>query len=273
MRQLTLLFVTALLLACTVTRPTAEDWIPLFNGTDLTGWDIKIAGRPLNDNFRNTFRVEDDMIRISYDDYESFDDAYGHLYYRQPYSHYKLKFEYRFTGEQTPGGAEWNVRNSGVMLHSQSAASNDYGQTFPVSVELQLLGGLGKGPRTTGNVCTPGTAVVMGDTIDYRHCISSSSRTYNGDGWVKAEAVVLGGEAMHFLIEGDTVLSFKQPQIGGGFTRRSGSQDHWEQAGFTDSWQNWVKREGEILTEGYIALQAESHPIDFRNIKLLDLSK
>ncbi|MCP9235217.1 DUF1080 domain-containing protein [Lewinella sp. JB7] len=265
--------IVLLLTGCTTGRQSTEDWISLFNGEDLTGWDIKIAGRPLNENFRNTFRVEDNMIRISYDDYENFDEAYGHLYYRQPYSHYKLRFEYRFTGDQTPGGAEWNVRNSGVMLHSQSAASNAYGQTFPVSVELQLLGGLGDGPRTTGNVCTPGTAVVMGDTIDYRHCINSTSATYDGDRWVSAEAIVLGGEAMHFLIEGDTVLSFTQPQIGGGFTSRRGGQQNWEQAGFGEAWREWVSREGEILTGGYIALQAESHPIDFRNIELLDLGK
>ncbi|THH41426.1 3-keto-disaccharide hydrolase [Neolewinella litorea] len=248
-----------------------ENWVSLFNGKDLTGWDIKMAGRPLNENFRNTWRVEDSMLRVSYEDYENFDDAYGHLYYQQPYSHYKLRFEYRFTGEQTPGGANWNVRNSGVMLHSQSAASNDMGQHFPVSVELQLLGGLGEGERNTGNVCTPGTAVVMGDTINYNHCISSNSATYHGDDWVKAEAIVLGGEAMHFLIEGDTVLSFQKPQIGGGFTSRNDDAAAWKRFGVEDSYQRWLDREGEILTEGYIALQAESHPIDFRNIELLEL--
>lgn len=253
---------------------TQEGWQPLFNGRDLTGWDIKMAGRPLNDNFRNTFRVEDSMLRISYDDYANFDGAYGHLYYQQPYGHYKLRFDYRFVGDQVPGGESWNVRNSGVMLHSQSAASNDPAQTFPVSIELQLLGGLGDGPRTTGNVCTPGTAVVMGDTVNYQHCVNSTSATYDGDRWVSAEAVVLGSEAMHFLIEGDTVLSFTQPQIGGGFIYRSADGADWKQAGFTPATQQaWMQRQGELLTEGYIALQAESHPIDFRNIRLLDLSK
>ncbi len=260
----------------TTSAPPAEgegEWISLFNGKDLTGWDIKLSGRPLNDNFRNTFRVEDSMLRVSYADYENFDDLYGHLYYQQPYSRYKLKFDYRFTGQQTPGGASWNVRNSGVMLHSQSAASNEIGQTFPVSIELQLLGGLNEGDRATGNVCTPGTAVVLGDTIDYRHCINSSSATYHGDGWVSAEAIVLGGEAMYFLIEGDTVLSFKHPQIGGGFTSGNPNQSDWESAAIFATRKDWLDRKGEILTDGYIALQAESHPIDFRNIQLLDLSK
>ena len=250
-----------------------EQWISLFNGHDLSGWDIKMASYPVGENFRDTWRVEDGMIRVVYDDYESFDDAYGHMYYRQPYSHYKLRFEYRFTGDQTPGGASWNVRNSGVMLHAQRAASNELGQDFPVSVELQLLGGLGTGERETGNVCTPGTAIVMGDTINYNHCVNSTSRTYDGDGWVHAEAVVLGGEAMHFLIEGDTVLSFRQPQIGGDFSAVGLSDGSTDEGTGAISLEEWEARAGEILTEGYIALQAESHPIDFRNIELLDLSK
>ncbi|MEL6719109.1 MAG: DUF1080 domain-containing protein [Bacteroidota bacterium] len=249
-----------------------EEWISLFNGKDLTGWDIKIADRELNDNYKETFVVEDSMIRIKYDQYETFDDAFGHMYYQNPYSYYKISFDYRFTGEQLAGGASWNVRNSGVMFHSQSAASNEIGQGFPVSVELQLLGGLSDGKeRTTGNVCTPGTAVVMGDTVNYNHCISSNSKTYHGDQWVHAEAIVLGGEAMHFLIEGDTVLSFDQPQIGGGFIGEDQEGKDWDQFKIIKDKAAWITRKGEVLTEGYIALQAESHPIDFKNIELLDL--
>ena len=151
-----------------------ENWISLFNGKDLTGWDIKITGLDINDNHKETFVVEDSMLRVSYKNYENFEDKFGHLYYKTPYSYYKLTFDYRFTGKQIPGGSHWNVRNSGVMLHSQSAASNEYNQNFPVSVELQLLGGLSDSKeRTTANVCTPGTAVVLGDTINYKHCISS----------------------------------------------------------------------------------------------------
>jgi hypothetical protein len=280
MKHTLLIFFTSLLLltGCSnqdakttteeISEPPVENWQPLFNGKDLTGWDIKMSGREVNDNFRNTFVWEDDMLRIKYDGYETFDDAYGHMYYEVPYSHYKFRFDYRFTGEQTPGGAEWNVRNSGVMFHSQSAESNGFDQDFPVSVELQLLGGLSDGKaRPTANVCTPGTSVVMGDTINHQHCISSSSKTYDGDQWIKAEAIVLGGEAMHFLIEGDTVLSFTEPQLGG-WDKEGQQFDAW---GVTRDKEMWLKRVGEILTTGYIALQAESHPIDFKNVELLEL--
>ena len=256
------------------TNPETE-WITLFNGRDLSGWTPKFAGQAAGVNYLNTFRVTDTgVLAVSYADYDTFDDAYGHLYYTLPYRHYKLRFDYRFTGQQVPGGEEWNVRNSGVMLHSQSAESNELGQHFPVSVELQLLGGLSDGQaRPTGNVCTPGTAVVLGDTIDYRHCINSNSATYDGDGWVSAEAIVEGSRRMSFLIEGDTVLQFERPQIGGGFIYRSSEQQDWAQAGIFDHRQDWLSREGELLDGGYIALQAESHAIDFRNLRLLRLAE
>ncbi|HKK77872.1 MAG TPA: DUF1080 domain-containing protein [Saprospiraceae bacterium] len=262
-----------LLMACeptTTTDPNQEEWMDLFNGKDLSGWDIKIAGHEVNDNYKETVLVQDSMIRISYDQYDNFDEKYGHIYYQEPFSYYKIRFDYRFVGEQTEGGAVWNVRNSGLMFHSQSAASNEFGQHFPVSIELQLLGGLGEGERTTGNVCTPGTAVVMGDTINYQHCINSSSETYHGDQWVSAEAIVLGGEEMIFLIEGDTVLQFDKPQLTKGFINAQGGED-WSNFGFEDDIEAWQQRDGEVLTEGYIALQAESHPIDFKNIRLLNL--
>jgi hypothetical protein len=248
-----------------------EEWISLFNGKDLSNWNIKFANQDLNVNHRNTFRVQDSMIRIAYDEYDTFDDAYAHLYYKKPFSYYKLRFDYRFTGTQVKGGEDWNVRNSGIMLHSQSAESNDYGQYFPVSIEIQLLGGLDAGKRTTGNVCTPGTALVIDGKVDYRHCINSNSKTYHGDQWVTAEVVVLGGESIAHLIENDTVLKYQLPQIGGGFTNPKMGEEDWISRGVVESKDSWIAQAGEILTKGYISLQAESHPIDFKNIQLLDL--
>lgn len=248
-----------------------EEWISLFNGKDFTGWDIKFSGQDLNVNYKNTVRVEDEMFRIVYDNYEEFNDAYGHIYYEKPYSYYKIRFDYRFTGEQIKGGAEWNVRNSGVMFHSQSAASNGENQDFPVSVELQLLGGLNDGEeRATANVCTPGTAVETDDEVNYNHCIDSSSETYFGDQWVHVEAIVLGGESITHIVENDTVLVFQKPQIGGGFISKDNNSEDWDDFGVANK-EEWIAKEGMILTEGYIALQAESHPIDFKNIELLDL--
>jgi hypothetical protein len=245
-----------------------EEWVSLFNGKDLTGWDIKITGLPIGRNYNNTFRVEDSTLRIVYDKYDSFDNKFGHLYYQTPYSYYLLRFQYRFTGNQTPGGADWNVRNSGVMVHSQSAQSVELNQDFPVSLEDQLLGGLSDGKaRPTGNICTPGTQVHMQGTLRTDHCISSSSKTYDGDQWVSAAILVLGDSIVKQIIEGDTVLIYEKPQVGGGFVGKSHS---WTKANIMDS-AAWIAKDGTPLKEGYIALQAESHPIDFKKIELLNL--
>ncbi|WP_157579177.1 3-keto-disaccharide hydrolase [Spirosoma montaniterrae] len=248
-------------------QPDKREWEPLFNGKDLTGWDIKIAGQPLNDNYKNTFRVENGILRIRYDEYDKFDGKYGHLYYNKPFSHYIVRFTYRFVGDQTKGGAPWNVRNSGVMVHSQSAQSLSMKQDFPVSLEVQLLGGLGKGARHTGNLCTPGTQVFMDGKLNSNHCIDSDSKTYDGDQWVTAEAIVLGDSVVHHVVEGDTVLTYQRPEVGGGFVSAIYG---WKQAG-VDNADYWMSRQNTPLGEGYIALQAESHPIDFRRVEILNL--
>ncbi|MDN5210616.1 DUF1080 domain-containing protein [Fulvivirgaceae bacterium BMA12] len=247
-----------------------EEWLALFNGKDLTGWDIKIAGSPLNENFKNTFIVKDGVLEVNYDEYERFNDEFGHLYYQKPYAYYKLRVEYRFTGEQLPGGASWNVRNSGVMVHSQSAASVELDQGFPVSIELQLLGGLGTKKRTTCNVCTPGTVVEMAGELNTQHCINSTSKTYHGDQWVTVEMLVLGDSVIQHVIDDEVVLSYEKPQIGGAFISKGMNGKDWEQFGITKR-EAWEAREGELLSAGYIALQAESHPIGFRKVELLNL--
>lgn len=246
-----------------------QEWTPIFTGKDLSGWDIKIAGLPLNDNYKNTFRVENGVLRIAYDQYKTFDGKYGHIYYKKPYSYYKVRFTYRFVGNQTPGGDTWNVRNSGIMLHSQSAESLSLGQTFPVSLEMQLLGGLGKGTRHTGNLCTPGTQVHIDGKLRPEHCTDSDSKTYDGDQWITAEAIVLGDSIVHQLIGGETVLTYERPEVGGGFV----SRDHdWSAGHFSpEAASYWNKRANTPLREGYIALQAESHPIDFKQIEVLNL--
>ena len=247
-----------------------ENWEIIFNGKDLKDWEIKFANQNLNINYKNTFQIKDSILKVVYDNYDSFDNNYGQIYYKKPYSYYKLKFEYRFTGNQTKGGAGWAKRNSGIMIHSQSPESNDFSQSFPVSIEVQLLGGLSKGERPTGNLCTPGTAVIMNEKINYNHCILSNSKTYDGEQWVRGEIIVHGGEMITHIIENDTVLSYNRPQIGGGFVDSKLGDIDWTSNGVENK-EYWLSKEGEILKSGYIALQSESHPVDFRNIRLLDL--
>jgi hypothetical protein len=241
-----------------VDQPAAtENWISLFNGKDLSGWNVKIRGHELNDNFANTFRVEDGVMKVSYDGYTKFEDTFGHIFYGEPYSSYVLDLEYRFVGEQVPGGPDWAFRNSGVMLHCQDPKTLGKDQDFPISIEVQLLGGNGKDERTTANLCTPGTNVVMDGKLVTDHCISSKSETYHGDQWVNVRVLVLSDSVIRHIIGGHVVLEYFKPQVGGGNV--SGHDPT-------------VKKDGTLLQQGYISLQSESHPAEFRKVKLLDLS-
>jgi len=244
-----------------------EDWESLFNGKDLTGWDIKIKDHPLNENYKNTFRIEDSMIRVVYNDYEKFDNQFGHLYTHKPYSYYKLKLQYRFVGDHLADAPEWADRNSGVMLHSQSAESVNLNQNFPVSLEFQFLCGNGKDTVPTGNVCTPGTFITYEGKPFLGHIQNSNSKTYLKNEWIDAEAEVYGDSLIRHIINGDTVLTYTNTMIGEGFVSKT---NNWTWANITDS-LSWINKANTPLKEGHIALQAESQPVDFRRIEILDL--
>ena len=244
-----------------------ENWESLFNGKDLTGWDIKIKDHPLNENYKNTFRIEDSMIRVVYSDYEKFNNQFGHLYTHRPYSYYKLRLQYRFVGDHLPDAPGWADRNSGVMLHSQSAQSVNLNQNFPVSLEFQFLCGNGKDTVPTGNVCTPGTFITHNGKLFLGHIQNSNSKTYLKNEWISAEAEVYGDSLVRHIINGDTVLTYTNPMIGEGFVSNNNS---WTWAGITDS-LIWINKANTPLKEGHIALQAESQPVDFRRIEILNL--
>ncbi|MAW78426.1 MAG: hypothetical protein CMJ95_13745 [Planctomycetes bacterium] len=237
--------------------PAEGEWIQLFNGKDLKDWKIKFAGHDLGDNYKNTFRVEDGVLKVDYSKYDSFDAKFGHIFHKDSFSHYRLRAEYRFVGKQVPGGPGWAFRNNGLMLHCQSPESIEKGQDFPASIEVQLLGGPGgDSKRSTANLCTPSTNVVMDGKLLTRHCLDSKSETYHGDQWVTVEIEVRGNEVVKHIIDGKTVLEYTEPQL-----------DE------RDSYAKKLMAAGakKMLSEGYISLQAESHPTEFRKIELQKL--
>jgi hypothetical protein len=237
--------------------PNPGEWIPLFNGKNLDGWTPKITGYDLGENFANTFRVENGILRVAYDGYAEFGGKFGHLFYQEPFSNYVLRVEYRFVGRQTKGGPGWALRNSGMMLHCQPPASMAKAQDFPVSIEVQLLGGDGTNPRHTANLCTPGTHVVMGGQLIKQHCTDSRSKTFHGDQWVTAEVEVHGNVRIIHRVNGETVMEYEHPQLDDG----DGDAKKLIRGGNT------------MLHGGYISLQAESHPVEFRKVELRRLAK
>lgn len=253
---LAFLWLTAVHLAAqTSTEPGR--WIPLFNGKNLDGWSPKIRGYELNNNYGNTFRVEEGLLKVSYDQYPNgkFENKFGHIFYKEKYSNYLFRVEYRFVGEQCPDGPGWAIRNSGVMLHCQAPESIRKDQEFPVSIEVQLLGGDGTNPRSTANLCTPGTHVVMGGQLITQHCTSSRSKTYHGNQWVTVELEVRGNELIRHKVNGETVLEYERPQL-----------DE------SDADARKLIRNGEkMIGGGYISLQSESHPVEFRKVEIMVL--
>lgn len=243
---------------------SAEDkeggWVSLFNGKDLTGWTPKITRFPCGENALDTFRVEDGILKVSYDKYETFDKRYGHLYSNIPYSHYRLRMEYRFTGKMMSDAPSYVNLNSGVMIHSQSPQSMGLDQAFPVSLEFQFLADEGKGERQTGNVCTPGTNLEIDGELVTQHIVKSTAPTFPAGEWVQIEIEVRGNEEVIHRVNGKDVLRYQRPQL--------------DPEGRVESAEALIKAGApKQLSFGYIALQAEGQPVWFRKIELKSLEE
>ena len=259
-RMSALRLVTLLALFTSALTAQESKWVPLFNGKDLSGWTIKISKRPLGENFANTFRVEDGILKVSYDGYEKFDEQFGHLYSNLAYSHYILRLEYRFTGKMMADAPHYVNLNSGIMLHAQPPQSMRFDQGFPASLEMQFLADEGKGARSTGNLCTPGTHVEMGGQLVTKHIVKSSAPTFPAEEWVRAEVEVRGNEELIHRINGVEVLRYQRPQLDP-TNNNAPATDQIELGGNL------------LLSYGHIALHAEGQPVWFRKIELMSLEK
>ncbi|MFI4875385.1 MAG: DUF1080 domain-containing protein, partial [Blastopirellula sp. JB062] len=236
------------LLIASVAAAEEGKWRQLFNGKNLDGWTPKIRYHEAGENYGDTFRVEDGVLKVGYDPekYPKFSETFGHLFFNEPFSHYRLRVEYRFVGDQCPGGPGWAFRNSGLMLHGESPKTMGKDQDFPASIEVQLLGGNGKDERSTANLCTPGTNVVLKGDLFMPHCTKSSSKTYHGDQWVTCEVEVRGDGTIKHFVNGELVMEYEKPQLDP-----------------RDEHAKSLAKDGDLsLRQGTISLQSESHPCE-----------
>mgnify|MGYP001158525885 FL=1 len=230
-------------------------WKSLFNGKNLRGWEIKIKGSKLGENVNNTFKVHNGNLKVSYENYNSFKDRFGHIFYtKEEFKNYRLKLSYKFTGNHLEGAPGWSIKNSGIMLHCQHPKTMLIDQEFPVSAETQLLGGLGDGERPTANICTPATDVDINNKLAEFHCINSNSKTFDDDDWVQVEVIVYSDSIVHHLIHGDTVLTYTNIRVGG-----------------DEVPDNYLNKIDQKLSKGYISLQSEGHPVEFKDIMIKKL--
>jgi hypothetical protein len=236
------------------TKADDQQWVALFNGTNLDGWTVKIAGHPVGDNYADTFRVEDGILKCEYDDYGAFEGRFGHLYSNLVYSHYKLRLEYRFEGRMLADAPKYVDLNSGVMLHSQPPQSLFLDQGFPASLEMQFLADLGRGKRQTGNVCTPGTDLVYDGKFTKQHIVKSSGPTLDADQWVAVEMEVHGHDLIIYRVRGEEVLRYTNPTL---------------DPKSKEAKPILAQGADPKLAFGHIALQAEAQRVWFRNIEIM----
>ncbi|QBE66399.1 3-keto-disaccharide hydrolase [Pseudoduganella lutea] len=239
-------------------QPSQAKWIQLFNGKDLSGWTPKFKGHQVGVNYKNTFKVENGVLKVDYSEYDKFDGEFGHLFWKQRLSHYRIRAEYRFVGDQVAGAPGWGYRNNGIMIFSEPPETMELDQEFPASIEVQMLGGGGPGDQNNGSFCTPHTRAVFNGQLTTTHRTSAKSKVYVGDDWVTFEVEVHGGKLIKHILDGETVISYSQPQLNP-----------------SDPHSRLLMEKGfpQLLESGYIAIQAETHPTEFRRIEILPLEE
>ena len=252
-RSIVILIFVSVLVSFTP-KTEKEKWVCLFNGKNLDGWTMKMAGYPLGENFGNTFRVEHGILSVRYDQYKSFDNTFGALYYNKEFSNYRLKVEYRFVGETAPGAPSWGYRDSGVQYHGQDPNTIGLKQNFPVCLEYNLHGGNGKDERPVGEICANGIFVDINGKKNESYCTPATvKRTFHGDQWVTLEIEVRGNTIKHF-VNGEEIIQFENPRY---------NPEH-------ELGKSFIKGKDASLKSGYISLQSNSHPIDFRKIEIME---
>lgn len=255
----------AVLMAALMAGPAraADKWKPIFDGKSLDGWTPKIRGIPLGENWQDTFVVQDGAIRVSYAKYEKFESRFGHLFYKTPFKAFRLRLKYRVLEPPLPDTPGWARSNSGVMFLSQSPESMGLQQAFPVSVEFQILGADGPGKRPTGNVCTPGVSIVLNGAKQPAHCTDSSGPTIPNGTWTDLELEVTPEGRITEVINGAVVHRYSDVAL-----------DPNDPMAAADA-KKLIEARGGVLpvTEGWIALQSEGHPIEFKAIEVMELKK
>lgn len=231
-----------------------KKWVSLFNGKNLDNWTPKIVGYKSGENFGNTFRVENAILSTRYDQYDSFKNRFGALYYNKKFTNYRLRVEYRFVGDTTPGAPSWGFKDGGIQYHCQAPASVGLNQPFPVCLEYNLHGGNGKEERPTGEICTSGMFVEIDGKRNTSNCTTPTvKRTFNRDEWITAEIDVRNGKIAHF-VNGEQIIQFENPRYDA----------------TNEFAKNFIVAGNDLVKDGYISLQSNSHPMDFRKIEIME---
>ena len=254
------LFLFTLILRGECQQKATNEWVQIFNGTNLDGWTPKFKGFPMGVNLHNTFHVTNGLLEVDYSGYTNFaGNPFGHLFWKEKLSHYIVRAEYRFVGDQCPGAPQWGWRNNGIMIFSEPPDTMELNQDFPASIEVQILGGGNPhGDQNNGSFCVPHTRAMYNGKLTTQHRTSAKEKIYNGDQWVTITAEVHGSKLINHILDNEVVISYSEPQLNP-----------------NDAHAKLLLSKGfpQMLEDGYICIQAESAPCEFRKIELLKLDE
>lgn len=225
----------------------SDGWVKIFNGQDLTGWSPLIHKSAYKQDPYNTFRADpvNHVIKVTYEDYPNgFEDRCGLLYYDKLLTNYRVRVTYRFLEPQAPGPVSWGKNNTGLMIFGIDPAKVTGDPEFPPLIEIQLLGANSTGGNTTPNMCVPGGMTMKKSTAECGNNHTGVAPPPAAE-WVTVEAEV--------HVKGDTKV-FQYPNKTTPVITMSGPV-----------------YQGKDVVNGYLSLQSESQPLEYKDIELMEL--
>lgn len=228
-------------------KPDADGWIKLFRGDNASDFFTYYSPTNKNKPFPdNTFKNINDTVVVT-------GSPTGHIVFKQPFSHYRIKYE-----EMMPD----RLGNAGMLLHIQLDDPALF-NAFPRSIESQGDPAQGMGQiwcisnvwvkvRATTNGTpqynpTAPEITYGGANDNSRQILGIKKPTMKVGEWVLMEAIVHGSDSLEHLVRGETIIKYSNPIVATG-----GSPTPVQKT----------------LKSGLLAWQSEGVPVRYRNIMI-----
>jgi len=232
-----------------------KGFVPLFNGKDWTGWDLKLRCGDA-ELAKQVYAIENGMIHVYKDFPDTFElntgvnRTHGLFYTQKKYSKYILKFEYKWGTKIANNFAQWQY-DAGLYYHVYNDA------IWPRGIEYQIRYDHTKNKNHTGDFWASGTSFQL-------------FKDENGAFLLPKQ----GGKAIHVKFGGHSAKADAK------FNALNNKWNKCEVIVMSDKY-SIHKLNGEIVnmatdlsqSEGILGFQSETAEIYYRNIRIKELDK
>ncbi len=262
--QQSILILAAAMVSTTVrAEPDKDGWTNLFNGKDLQGWHANLGkeGDGKSQKPEEIFTVRDGVIHIYQGAEAGTRQFNANLYHESTWSSFHLQVEYRWLEKKFVPRTE-DKRDAGILFHIHTEPD----KVWPPSLEMQIGDGKPGDAYVTGDLFIIGTTradcsspdgkyTPGGKTITRgpgaaggRVAVTEHAEKPQGE-WNLAEVIVHGSNKAEFILNGKTLNVIRNMK-------------------YRDADGEWKP-----LEKGHISIQAEWAELEYRTVRVKEISE